>query len=103
MTIYKIVAFLLNYPHFIRKVRKGFLQIAVTVVAVNDKLEVSGAHDLKVFGDKLLKEVKNEQYDVVVLPGGMGGLQTFQKSTEVGEMLKKHESNGKMIAAICAG
>lgn len=41
-------------------------------------------------------------YDVVILPGGLGGTDEFAKSSLVGEILKAQESSGRLIAAICA-
>ncbi|KAJ8956391.1 hypothetical protein NQ318_015129 [Aromia moschata] len=41
-------------------------------------------------------------YDVLVLPGGLGGSKAMAESKAVGELLKQQEKAGKMIAAICA-
>lgn len=41
-------------------------------------------------------------FDVLVLPGGLGGAKTLAGSKEVGELLKEQESAGRYIAAICA-
>lgn len=41
-------------------------------------------------------------FDVVILPGGLGGTEAFVKSQLVGEILKEQESSGRLIAAICA-
>lgn len=41
-------------------------------------------------------------FDVLVLPGGLGGAKTLASSKEVGELLKEQESAGRFIAAICA-
>lgn len=37
------------------------------------------------------------------MPGGLENSQTLAASKVVGEILKKHESEGKVVAAICAG
>lgn len=41
-------------------------------------------------------------FDVVILPGGVGGTNAFVNSTLVGEVLKAQEESGRLIAAICA-
>lgn len=41
-------------------------------------------------------------FDVVILPGGLGGTQAFVDSPIVGEVLKAQESADRWIAAICA-
>lgn len=43
-----------------------------------------------------------ETFDVVILPGGLGGTEEFIKSSLVGEVLKNQESSGRLVAAICA-
>merc|ERR1719378_379253 len=52
--------------------------------------------------DTNLQSVKDKLFDVVVLPGGLGGADRFSKSSTVGEVLKSHQAAGSFIAAICA-
>lgn len=49
-----------------------------------------------------LDEAMKQEYDMVVLPGGLGGSEAFCASSKVGELLKKQEAAGKYCAAICA-
>jgi protein DJ-1 len=55
-----------------------------------------------IHADKLFSEAAKESFDCVVLPGGLGGAKAMADSKEVGELLKKYEADGKIIAAICA-
>lgn len=48
------------------------------------------------------RTILQEVFDVVILPGGLGGTEAFIKSQLVGEILKEQESSGRLIAAICA-
>uniref|UniRef100_T1H3Q0 DJ-1/PfpI domain-containing protein n=1 Tax=Megaselia scalaris TaxID=36166 RepID=T1H3Q0_MEGSC len=41
-------------------------------------------------------------FDVIVMPGGLGGSKAMASSSLVGEILKRQESGGRFIAAICA-
>lgn len=43
-----------------------------------------------------------DTFDVIVLPGGLGGSKALAESPLVGDLLRNQESNGKLIAAICA-
>lgn len=43
-----------------------------------------------------------DKFDVVVLPGGLGGSKAMADSPLVGEILKRQEKEGRLIAAICA-
>lgn len=42
-------------------------------------------------------------FDVIVLPGGLGGSKAMAESEVVGQLLKEQEKAGRWIAAICAG
>ncbi|KAJ8917252.1 hypothetical protein NQ315_002269 [Exocentrus adspersus] len=41
-------------------------------------------------------------YDILLLPGGLGGSQSLSKSKEVGDLLKQQQNEGRWISAICA-
>lgn len=42
-------------------------------------------------------------YDAIILPGGLKGSELLSESKLVGQALKQHESEGCIVAAICAG
>lgn len=41
-------------------------------------------------------------FDVIVLPGGLGGAKALAESKDVGNLLKQQQEAGRYIAAICA-
>lgn len=43
-----------------------------------------------------------DTFDVVILPGGLGGTDALAASPLVGQVLKAQESSGRLVAAICA-
>lgn len=45
---------------------------------------------------------KDCRYDAIILPGGLEGSRNLAASQLVGEVLKKQESEGRLLAAICA-
>lgn len=61
------------------------------------------SRDVQVLPDVTLDKVLGNEFDAVVLPGGLGGSKALAESKEVGELLKRQEGNNKLIAAICAG
>ena len=71
-----------------------------TVGVLADK--ATGSHGLTISTDKELSAVKNELYDIVILPGGMPGAKLLKNNQEVQEFIKLHYDAGKMIAANCA-
>ncbi|KAK7586223.1 hypothetical protein V9T40_004099 [Parthenolecanium corni] len=80
--------------------RAGF---DVTVAGVDGSDSVKCSRNVVICPDVSLSEVVNNDYDLVVIPGGLGGVKKFQQSELVRDLLKKQEDSGRVIAAICAG
>ncbi|XP_011312178.1 protein DJ-1 [Fopius arisanus] len=77
--------------------------VAVTIASITGKECVKCSKDTKICTDaKLSDVVPSNIYDVVILPGGLGGSQALAQSKEVGDLLKSQEQAGRIIAAICA-
>lgn len=72
------------------------------VTAGLDRTTVTGAHGVHIIADKLLDDVNEDDYEMVVLPGGLPGAENLAKSQKVKDLLAKFDSNNKQIAAICA-
>lgn len=64
--------------------------------------EVTGSHSITVKADILLDEVKPEEIEGVILPGGMPGTLNLEKSQGVIDAVKYAYENEKIVAAICA-
>ncbi len=75
--------------------------IEVTIAAVEDILTI-GAHNLKVTADCMINDVKSEDYDMIVLPGGLPNAFTLADNEKVQNLLKEFKSQDKDIGAICA-
>jgi len=63
---------------------------------------VTGSHGVRVFADKKINEINPEDYDGIVLPGGDPGYKNLAKSGKILEIIRKFNSEGKLVAAICA-
>lgn len=75
--------------------------IEVDTVGIPSNM-VTSKVGVRVIADKSLKDVKIEEYDGIVLPGGDPGYKNLEKSKEVIDMIKKMDEKKKLIAAICA-
>lgn len=62
---------------------------------------VRGTHDIIVKSDCNVKDIYNENYDGVVLPGGLPGAENLKVDC-VKELVTKMNEEKKIIAAICA-
>ncbi|XP_055319996.1 protein dj-1beta-like isoform X2 [Sitodiplosis mosellana] len=76
--------------------------VNVTVAGVANAEPTKCSRDVTIMPDKSLQDVAKDVFDVVILPGGLGGTDAFVNSPLVGEVLKAQESSGRLIAAICA-
>lgn len=75
--------------------------VKVTVAGLTGKLSVNCARGLIVTPEKSLEEVKNEKFDVIIMPGGRMGSDFIAESDIVGEMLKRQDYRDALIAGIC--
>eukprot|EP00268_Persea_americana_P048541 TRINITY_DN513_c0_g2_i2.p1 TRINITY_DN513_c0_g2~~TRINITY_DN513_c0_g2_i2.p1 ORF type:complete len:209 (+),score=50.61 TRINITY_DN513_c0_g2_i2:1231-1857(+) len=74
----------------------------VVVASVEDKLEIVASRKVKLVADMLLDEAAKQPYDLIVLPGGLGGAQAFSSSEKLVDLLKKQRGSEKPYGAICA-
>ncbi len=76
--------------------------LTVTTVSIEDKKEVSGSHNITVSADALLSQIDPDAGEAFVLPGGLPGSDNLQNCQKLKEMMRKADSEGKIVAAICA-
>jgi 4-methyl-5(b-hydroxyethyl)-thiazole monophosphate biosynthesis len=75
--------------------------INTNIVGVEEK-EITGAHDVTIKTDKTLSELKIDNLDALILPGGAPGFQNLRKNKTVLSMIKDAFEKDKIVAAICA-
>ena len=63
---------------------------------------MTGSHSIKITTDVLIEEIKNEQTDMLILPGGMPGALNLNSNKTLKEMIRKQSDRGKQVGAICA-
>lgn len=80
--------------------RRG--QIDLDIVSVSGMEFIEGAHGIIVKSEKLFFSIDFDEYDLFILPGGQPGTTNLSKHEGLCELLKKVDSQGKRIAAICA-
>lgn len=64
--------------------------------------EVTGSHGITVLADLLLDEAAVDDYDMIVLPGGMPGTTHLKSDPRVVRLLRQFAAAGRYTAAICA-
>lgn len=76
--------------------------VDVLTVGVNGKI-VYGSHNIGIEADILLGEIDLTDLEMIILPGGLGGVTSVRASKEAMDALDFAWKNGKFVAAICAG
>lgn len=76
--------------------------IQVMTVGVNGKT-IYGGHGIGIEADITLDEMDLTALDMIVLPGGLGGVASVRASKEAMDALAFAWENDKYVAAICAG
>lgn len=76
--------------------------VQVATVGIGGKT-VSGGHGIRVEADLTLDEMDLTQLEMLVIPGGLGGVATIRGSREAMETITFAWENQKLLAAICAG
>jgi protein deglycase len=77
--------------------------IDLDLISINNEFLVSSSKKIKVYADKLIKEVELNSYKMIILPGGDQGVKNLWKEEIVRSIVKNFLKNkNKYIAAICA-
>lgn len=76
-------------------------EIETCLVSVSGDDFVEGAHGIAVKADISIKNI-DEEYDMIVLPGGAPGYVNLEKSDDVKKAVENAYNKNKYIAAICA-
>lgn len=73
--------------------------VVVTTTSLMPGQEVISKNKIPVRADAMFDEVKEKNFDMIILPGGT---LTIKDHEGLQELIKKYNSEGKLIAAICA-
>jgi 4-methyl-5(b-hydroxyethyl)-thiazole monophosphate biosynthesis len=77
-------------------------QIDVVTVSITDNKTVTGTHNIPVIADNTLNDTDFENFDMIILPGGMPGAKHLNEQEDLKKLIIEFNSKGKLIAAICA-
>lgn len=80
--------------------RRGKVQI--DTYSITDSKQVRSSQNVVVQADDVLQNCKDEDYDVLILPGGKLGTKNLEENERICTMMKKHFDAGKLTCAICA-
>lgn len=75
--------------------------IEVVSAGVENKV-LTGAHNIKIEMDKKIEDINSNDFDMIVLPGGLPNAFTLAENDNVQRLIKEFKNKNKKIAAICA-
>ncbi len=75
--------------------------VVVKTVGLNGKI-ITGSHGIAVEADLEVEQMQLEDLEMVILPGGMGGVASIRGSKAAMDMIRYANNTGAYVAAICA-
>lgn len=77
-------------------------ELAIDMVSITEEKQVRGSHGIVVEMDRTYPEIRCEEYDMLILPGGGEGTKNLEAFEPLMEQVEEFYRCGKYIAAICA-
>lgn len=87
-----------TYPYY-RLLEEGY----TVEVATKDGKDIVGIIGTKISATMSYEDMKVEDFDLLILPGGVKCLEKLRQEIGVLEFIKRWYETGKIIAAICHG
>ncbi len=75
--------------------------LAVTMAGIQPG-PIPSARNVCIVPDSDLDQVKDKAFDLIVLPGGIDGVENLARDERVLEILRKQLEQGRAVGAICA-
>ena len=76
--------------------------VEVQTVSITEQKQVKSAHGVVVIADRMFEEIKWEEADCLICPGGMPGAQYLSEHHPLLQLLQQQYESDRLIAAICA-
>jgi 4-methyl-5(b-hydroxyethyl)-thiazole monophosphate biosynthesis len=77
--------------------------IEVDLISAQNRGKFKSSHQIEIITDKNIRDVDFKEYDGVVIPGGLKGVENLGNNVPVINALQDANEAGKVVAAICAG
>ena len=74
----------------------------ILVYVASDSETVKCSRGVNIKPDISFEQIQEDEFDAIILPGGLTGTDNLTKNQNLISILKKHQIRNKMIGAICA-
>jgi 4-methyl-5(b-hydroxyethyl)-thiazole monophosphate biosynthesis len=75
--------------------------VDVTIAGL-EREAVTGSHEITIACDAFYEDVDADDFDYLILPGGQPGTNNLKSDKHILEIVRKFDSDNKIIGAICA-
>lgn len=75
--------------------------VEVALVGLNGR-QVTSSHNVTMTADLALEELDRDQVDMLMLPGGLGGVEAISSDMRAQALIQYCYDHGRWLAAICA-
>ncbi len=79
--------------------RRADIQVDICTL---DNINVRGAHSISITTEKCISDINTDDYDAVILPGGLPGATNLRDNSLVVEVVKDIFRSDNLVASICA-
>ncbi|MEG0656979.1 DJ-1 family glyoxalase III [Anaerorhabdus sp.] len=76
--------------------------LEIDIISMHEELEVKSSHQVTIIADKSFVDCNFNEYDILILPGGMPGTTHLLEDERLKRVLLHHNKQGKLLCAICA-
>lgn len=76
--------------------------LVIVTISINKTDSVTGSHNITFQTDAIFEQVNLDEFDAIILPGGMPGTVKLGEHAGVTKAIQAFASAGKLVAAICA-
>ena len=76
--------------------------IGVRIAYLGESNLVLGANGITLQADTSISNIKSEDFDMIVLPGGWDNTYTLAENEDVQRLLQEFKSTDKLVGSICA-
>lgn len=78
------------------------LGVNVIFTSITDNKEIIGTHGFKILSDTTINNISTDDFDALMLPGGLPGTTNLRDSKKVISLVQQANLKEKIISAICA-
>lgn len=78
------------------------LGVNIVFASITNVKEIKGTHGFKFIADTTINNIITDDFDVLMLPGGLPGTTNLRDNDDVISLIQQANKHNKIITAICA-